>query len=386
MKPWLIVFRKELKDLSRDRRTMTNILVLGALLGPVLAMGLLMLTMKMVADEAEKTIRLPVQGAQYAPVLLDYLAYSRIQVDEPVADPAAAVRSQEVEAVLVIPPDFGERLREGRPAELTLLSDHSRTRARIARSRIESAIQSYSSAIGSLRLSLRGIDPVVSQVITLHDQDLSPDGGAAALLSFLPYLLIIGIMQAAMVVAADLTAGERERQSLEPLMANPVAPEQIMAGKLATNVLVSLAVLLLSLGGFALGSRMVDLGEAGMDFSLWSIPLLLIFLAPLAFMFAALMSFVGAFARTVKEAQTYLGLLVLAALMPSMLQMVLQSRVQGIQLLLPVWSHNYLINEVLRGESLAWTEWLLPSAGAWLAGVVFAILAARLYRKPGFIF
>ncbi|BAO45731.1 ABC transporter permease [Thiolapillus brandeum] len=386
MKPWFIVFRKELKDLSRDRRTMTNILVLGALLGPVLAMGLLMLTMKMVADEAEKTIRLPVQGAQYAPVLLDYLAYSRIQVDEPVEDPAGAVRSQEVEAVLEIPPDFGERLRQGRPAELTLISDHSRTRARIARSRIESAIQGYSSAIGSLRLSLRGIDPVISQVITLHDQDLSPDGGAAALLSFLPYLLIIGIMQAAMVVAADLTAGERERQSLEPLMANPVAPEQIMAGKLATNVLVSLAVLLLSLGGFALGSRMVDIGEAGLNFSLWSIPLLLTFLAPLAFMFAALMSFVGAFARTVKEAQTYLSLLVLAALMPSMLQMVLQSRVQGSQLLLPIWSHNYLINEVLRGESLAWTEWLLPSAGALFAGVAFAFLAARLYRKPGFIF
>ena len=386
MKPWLIVFRKEIKDLSRDRRTMTNILVLGGLLGPVLAMGLLMLTMKMVADDSVKTIELPVQGAEYAPVLLDYLAASRIQVQAPVKDPAAAVRAQEVEAVLVIPKDFGERLRQGRPAELMLMSDHSRTRAGIVRGRIKNAIETYSSAIGSLRLNLRGIDPGISQVITVHDQDLAPSGGAAALLSFLPYLIIIGIMQASMVVAADLTAGERERESLEPLMANPVAPEQIMAGKLATNVLLSLAVLLLSLGGFALGSRVVDMGEVGLYFDLWSIPLLLMFLAPLAFMFAALMSFVGAFAHTVKEAQTYLSLLVLVALMPSMLQMVLQSRVQGGQLLLPVWSHNYLVNELLRGASLSWSEWLLPSVGALLAGAVFAILAARLYRKPGFIF
>ncbi len=386
MKPWLIVFRKELKDLSRDRRTMTNILVLGALLGPVLAMGLLTLTMKMVADEAEKTIELPVKGAANAPVLLEYLASFRIRVTDPVDDPVAAVRGQDVDAVLVIPGDFGERLRQGRPAELTLMSDHSRTRARIVRSRIESAIEGYSSAIGSLRLSLRGVDPTITQAVTLHDRDLSRGSGEAALLSFLPYLLIIGIMQAAMVVAADLTAGERERQSLEPLMANPVAPEQFMAGKLAVNLLVSLAVLLLSLGGFALGSRLVDLDQAGLQFSLWSIPVLVLLLSPLAFMFAAVMSFVGAFARTVKEAQTYLSLLVLAALMPSMLQMVLQSRVQGAGLLLPVWSHNYLINEVLRGESLGALEWLLPSLGALLVGGIFAWLAGRLYRRPGFIF
>jgi sodium transport system permease protein len=386
MKPWLVVFRKELKDLSRDRRTMTNILVLGALLGPVLAMGLLMITLKMVADEVEKTIELPVQGAGHAPVLLEYLESFRIRVIDPVNDPAAAVRRQDVDAVLVIPEDFGKRLREGRPAGLTLMSDHSRTRARIARSRIENAIEGYSGAIGSLRLSLRGVDPAISQVMTLHDRDLSRGGSETAMLSFLPYLLIIGIMQAAMVVAADLTAGERERQSLEPLMANPVAPEQFMAGKLAVNVLISLAVLLLSLGGFALGSRMVDLGEAGLQFSLWSIPVLLVLLSPLAFMFAAVMSFVGAFAHTVKEAQTYLSLLVLAALMPSMLQMVLQSRVQGPELLLPVWSHNYLINEVLRGETLGLLEWLLPSLGALLAGSLFAWLAGRLYRKPGFIF
>jgi len=88
----------------------------------------------------------------------------------------------------------------------------------------------------------------------------------------------------------------------------------------------------------------------------------------------------------VKEAQTYLSLLVLAALMPSMIQMVMQSRVQGLELLLPIWAHNYLINEVLRGEQLALSQWLLPSAGALLVGGLFALLAGRLYRKPNFIF
>lgn len=386
MKPWRIVFRKELKDLFRDRRTMINILVLGALLGPVLAMGVLLLAVKMITDEAEKTIELPVQGAEYAPVLLDYLRSSKIRVADGLAEAEAAVRAQEVDAVLVIDPEFPQQLREGRPAQLTLLSDHSRTRTRIVRQRIETAIEAYSSAVGNLRLSLRGVDPAITQVMVLHDRDLSKKGADAQMLAFLPYLLIIGIMQAAMVVAADLTAGERERQSLEPLMANPVAPEQFMGGKLAANLAISLAVLALSLAGFAAGTRVVDLGDTGIVFSLASIPVLLVFLVPLAFFFAALMSFVGAFARTVKEAQTYLGLLVLAALTPSMMQMVLQSKVQGLELLLPVWSHNYLINEVLRGESLTLIQWLLPSAGTLFAGGLLALLAGRLYRKPNFIF
>ncbi len=386
MKAWLVVLRKELKDLFRDRRTMVNILVLGALLGPVLAMGVLLLAVKMVTDEAQKTIELPVQGAEFAPQLLGYLRSSKIRVVAAVENPEAAVRAQEVDAVLVIDEAFPQQLREGRPAQLTLMSDHSRTKTNIVKRRIEAAINSYSAAVGNLRLSLRGVDPSITQVMVLHDRDLSRKGSDAQMLAFLPYLLIIGIMQAAMVVAADLTAGERERQSLEPLMANPVAPEQFMTGKLATNVLISLAVLALSLAGFAVGTRVVDLGATGISFNLASIPVLLLFLSPLAFLFAALMSFVGAFARTVKEAQTYLGLLVLAALTPSMIQMVLQSKVQGLELLLPVWSHNYLINEVLRGEHLGLSQWLLPSAGAMLAGGVFALLAGRLYRKPNFIF
>jgi sodium transport system permease protein len=386
MKAWQIVWRKELKDLFRDRRTMINILVLGALLGPLLAMGMMLLVVKMVTDEAEKTIELPVQGAEFAPRLLDYLASSKIRVLDAMEEPERAVRNQQVDAVLIIDPGFSQQLREARPGQLTLLSDHSRSKTSIVRQRIQSAIEAYGGAVGNLRLSLRGVDPAITQVMVLHNRDLSRQGRDAQMLAFLPYLLIIGIMQAAMVVAADLTAGERERQSLEPLMANPVAPQQFMMGKLATNVLVSLAVLTLSLTGFAIGTRIVDLGDTGITVSLLSIPILLLLLAPLAFLFASLMSFVGAFARTVKEAQTYLGLLVLAALMPSMIQMLLQSKVQGAELLLPIWSHNYLINEVLRGEILQPAQWLLPSVGAMLIGVLFALLAGRLYRKPNFIF
>ncbi len=386
MNPWLIVTHKELRDLLRDRRTLINILVLGALLGPLLAMGMLTLAVKMISDESEKVIELPVQGAKHAPQLIRYLTDSGIKILPSPDDAAQLIRQQKADAVLVIDARFAQNLRAGHTATLVLMADHSRSRTTITRQRISNTLNLYANSIGRLRLSLRGVDPDISQVLIVQDQDLSPGDNDARLLEFLPYLLIIGIMQAAMVVAADLTAGERERLSLEPLMTNPVAPEQFMLGKLAANLLICLAVLALSLGGFFFGSRIVDLGDLGIRFPATAIPLLLLFLTPMAFMFAALMSFVGAFAHTVKEAQTYLSLLVLAALVPTMIQMLLQTQVHSWELLLPIWSHNYLINEILRGASLSLSQWLLPSLGALGAGSLFANLAGRLYRKPEFIF
>lgn len=386
MRPWLTVLEKELMDLRRDRRTMINILLLGALLGPLLAMAILMLTMKMVSDEIEKLIELPVQGAEYAPALMAYLRQHKIAVAAPLHDPVRALSQQEADAVLIIPAEFPQQLRQGSPAALELLSDHSRSRTRIVRQRIKAAISRYSATIGSLRLSLRGIDPAVNRPIITRDRDLASDSGATQILVLLPYLLIIGIMQAAMVVAADLTAGERERQTLESLLVNPVPPGQVMLGKLAANFVVSLMVLALSLTGFVLGSRLIAASELGMDLQWGAIPLLILALAPLTFLFAALMTFVAAFARTVKEAQTYLTLLVLAAIVPSMIQMLMQMKVAGLQLLIPIWSHNYLVNELLRGESMAATDWVLPALGAICAGGVFTLFAARLYNRPGLIF
>lgn len=387
MTAWLIVLKKELIDVLRDKRSTSNILLM-ALLGPALALGMLTFMSNMILQETEKTIQLPVQGAEYAPQLLEYIRASNIEILPAVEDPLGSVQNRESAAVLMIPEDFAARFRQGNAASVELLTDHALTKSSVVRQRISAAIKTWSLSIGMLRLKLRGVDPDIANPVMIRDRDVSKgsSGRSKSLLSMLPYLLIIGILSATMIVATDLLAGERERQSLEPLLTNPVAPEQIMAGKLGANALLGMAALGLSLAGFYAGSRLFSMEALGLQLAGGAILQLLPLFLPLVFMFAAIMTFLAAFARSVKEAQSYLSIVLVAAMIPSMVAMLLQAKVTGAQLLLPVWSHNYLANKLLGGEALGVSEWIVPAAGALAIGLVFSFLSARLYNRPGLIF
>lgn len=387
MKPWWIVLKKEVRDVLRDKRSTSNIFLM-ALLGPAMAIGMLVFMSNLMLEEIERTIFLPVQGAEYAPQLLNYVQASNIQILPPLEDPVAGVQNRDAAAMLIIPSDFAEKFRQGSPASVELLTDHALTKSKIISQRISAAIRTYSLSIGTLRLKLRGVDPDIAHPVMIRDRDVSRgnSGKSTSLLSMLPYLLIIGIMSATMIVATDLLAGERERQSLEPLLTNPVAVEQIMTGKLAANVFLGVAALLLSLMGFYVGSRLFSIDALGLQLSGAAIVQLLPLFLPLVFMFSAINTFLAAFARSVKEAQSYLSIVMIAALIPSMAAMVLQAKVAGVQLLLPIWSHNYLANKLLGGESLSTLEWLIPTTGALIAGLFFSLLAARLYNRPRLIF
>ncbi len=387
MTPWVIVLKKELTDVLRDKRSTSNIFMM-ALLGPAMAIGMLVFMSNLVLEEVEKTIFLPVQGAEQAPQLLNYLQASNIRILPPLADPITGVQNRDAAAVLIISPDFAEKFRQGYPASVELLTDHALTKSTIISRRISAAINTYSLSIGTLRLKLRGVEPDIARPVMIRDRDVSrgSSGRSKSMLSMLPYLLIIGILSATMIVATDLLAGERERQSLEPLLTNPVAVEQIMAGKLATNVVLGMAALLLSLMGFYMGSRLFSIDALGLQLSGKAIIQLLPLFLPLVFMFAAINTFLAAFARSVKEAQSYLTIVMIVALIPSMAAMALQARVTDVQLLLPIWSHNYLANNVLGGVPLSAQEWLMPALGALATGLFFSLMAARLYNRPRLIF
>ncbi len=386
MKPWIIVLKKELLDVFRDKRTTSNILLM-ALLGPALALGLLVFGSNIYKEEISKTIQLPVQGAQYAQQLVEYITAYNIEILPPVKDPVSSVRNRDTRAVLVIPEAFSERFRQGQPVAVELFTDHSLNKSGIVRQRVAAALKAYSLSIGMLRLKLRGVDPAIARPLMIRDHDVSRGNSKSkSLLSMLPYFLIMGILSAALIVATDLLAGERERQSLEPLLINPVATAHFMVGKLAANGVVAIFALMLSLAGFYAGGLLFSIDALGLQLEGKTILQLLPLFLPLVFMFSAGMTYLAAFARTVKEAQSYLGMVLIAAIIPSMAAMILQAKVTGVQLLLPIWSHNYLANKLLGGEMLSISEWLIPAAGACALGVILSLMAARLYDKPRLVF
>jgi sodium transport system permease protein len=210
---------------------------------------------------------------------------------------------------------------------------------------------------------VRGISPEVASPLELEELDLStPEKLAANLLTVVPLFLMLAALVGGMNVAIDTTAGERERGSLEALLLNPVPRRSLVLGKWLATSLASLAVATVTLAGFMITVRFLPLEELGMKVLLGPYEALVMWasIAPLALFGAGLQMLIATFARSFKEAQTYLNLLNLLPMAPSMFLMFQPGRSAFWMLPLPTLAQVGTVVDVMRGE-------LVP---AWHLGVI----------------
>lgn len=384
MSPWKVVFWKEVRENMRDRRTMFSTFVLGTLMGPVLFAGLIGLMISVTLERAEKPLKLPVAGGEHAPNLIAWLKTRGVEIEPAPADAEAAIRKRDVDVVLRIPGEYAEQWREGRAATLELIVDRSQQKAEQTVSRAERLIAEYASVTVSQRLLVRGISPEVVQPVLIADVDQStPQSRSGMLLAMLPYLLILTVFAGGNYLATDATAGERERQSLEPLLINPVSRGQIMGGKLMATFAFAVVSLAISLLAFAAVGPLLPVEKIGMvvKFGPTEIALLFLVVAPLGLIGAGLLTSVSAFAKGFREAQTYNTLLIILPAIPSMLMALNPVKPADWMYAVPLLSHQLLIEQTVRGESVVpWQA--AASIGCTLAiGIVIALVAARLYHR-----
>jgi len=384
MSPWRIVFLKEVRENLRDKRVMFSTFVLGTLMGPVLFAGLIGLMISVTLERGEKPLELPVAGAQHAPNLIAFLKNRGVQIEDAPADAEAAIRKRDKDVILRIPPEYAQQWRDGRAATLELVVDRSQQKAEQTVSRAERLINEYAGQTAALRLIVRGVSPSVVQPVLIADVDQStPQSRGGLLLAMLPYLLILTVFSGGSYLATDATAGERERQSLEPLLINPVSRGQIMGGKLIATFTFAVASLAISLLAFSLSTPFLPVEKIGMVVKLGPLECALLFLivAPLGLIGAGLLTSASAFAKGFREAQTYNTLLIILPAIPSMLMALNPVKPADWMYTVPLLSHQLLIEQTVRGESLvAWQ--VAASIGATLAiGIVIAMIAARLYHR-----
>lgn len=385
MRPaWLTIFLKEVRENLRDRKTVMNALLIGPLIGPVLIGLLLSAVVSRETSRAEKSLELPVIGAEHAPNLIHFLRTQNIKIKEGPKDPERAVRDQDEDIILRIDAQFAEAWRKGDPAPLDLIFDSSHQDAERARRRVDTAINAYGSQIASLRLVARGIHPVIVRPISPVDRDqASPEAKGGLFLSFLPYTLILGAFMGGMYLAIDTTAGERERQSLEPLLANPVPRWKIMAGKLMATSAFAVMSLLLTLVAFAVITPMLPLDKLGLKFNLGPLIFIkmLLVLTPVVILAASVQTLIAANAKSYREAQSWLGLLTIIPALPSMLLMVIPVKPALWMFAVPLLGQHLSIMKLVRAETIAAVEWgALLTSGLLLSGIV-AFFAARIYNR-----
>jgi sodium transport system permease protein len=382
MKTMLTVMLKELKDLVRDRRTLYIALLMGPLLLPAIMIGLGALVSKKVSSQLEKTLEVPVIGAEHAPNLVAWLEGQNLKIEPAPAEPERAIRNQDEDVILRIEASYAEDWRAGRPALVELLHDGSRDDSRIPVSRVQNLLDAYSSSAGALRLLARGVSPTVAQPVRVAHTDLStPESRQGQAMAFLPYLLILSAFLGGAYLVIDATAGERERQSLEPLLATPAARGSIMSGKIAAASAVGVVSLLLTLIAFKIGFHFSPGLGGKADVSVMAIAKLLLVLTPMVLIGTTLLTLIAASVKSVKEAQSYMSVLMLLPMIPTMMLMVNPVKNQVWMLAVPFLGQNQMIMEVLRQENTTALEWAAYLGAGFGLGAAMWLLAARMYHK-----
>lgn len=380
----LTVLRKEIRENLRDRRTLLSALLYGPLIGPclfVLMLGMMIVTQQ---NNAGKPLEIPVAGADHAPALMTELRQHGL-VPVPLRDtPVAMINSHRADVVLRIPSSYAGQWRQGRPAEVELYYDSTQRGVHTTIARVQGLLTSWSRTQGMLRLLARGIAPeTVSPLVVANRDQATSTSRAARFLSFLPYFYMIALFYGGMYLANDLTAGERERQSLEPLFANPVARWRILVGKLGAVCAFALASLLICLIGIAVVVRLVPAGQLdvtldlGVGFCAFSLLLLL----PLATLIAVAQTLVAAFARSYREAQSYLQIMMVVLIIPSILMSFVPMKVTSWMYLVPVMGQQLGITELLRGDTPGLVPVLSCLVGSSVATLVLGWITAYVYRS-----
>lgn len=383
-----VIFRKELIDALRDRRTWIVVLVSSLLAGPVSL--LLIASFVSSAEESAARREVFVANAAAAPMLINFLQRNGAQVRDAPADYRDQMRSGQLQnAVVVIPDDFARRQAAGESVRIEVVYDESANRAQTAVRTTMTLLQGYNRELGVQRILARGVAPQLLQPLQIEEVNLAASRARGAQLLFLvPWLALVGAVVGAISVAIDVTAGERERGSLEPLLMNPVSTRSIVLGKWAVAASCSAAVVVLTLAGFSAAMQFVRSENlaALMQFGTPEVLLFLVLLLPFSAMVAALNMLAATYGRSHKEAQTYASYIAMIVNFVPIIPLFLAVRDAPWQLFVPALAQQTVLMRGLRGEVVGAYDILLPSAIALALTAAALVLQARLLRNESIVF
>ncbi|MFC0445799.1 ABC transporter permease [Pseudidiomarina halophila] len=377
--PITIVMRKELKDALRDKRSVMAAMSY-AFFGPLLMAVAFYVLISQLTDTSD--VKIDIEGAEYAPAFVAHLERQGIaERDEPW--PAG-----QQPITLAIAPDWAESIATAQPAKVTLTADFSSQKQRTDIRRVESAVEGYTAQLSYIRLQMRGIDPRVTQGIDLVKHDTATKGSRAAiLLGSVLIFILLSVFFSGMNVAIDTSAGERERNSLELLLSQPLTTNQLVWGKaLAASAFAMF-------GGFLSAIlipfifKLLPLHEIGISIALaWPMILLIVaLLVPLALLATALQLFVSFRAKSFKEAQTYISLLLMAPML--VVFGVEFARVKNqILYYLPLTGQHQALLDIIKGESLQWGAMAISAIATVLVSMLLLRLISRMLSSEKVVF
>lgn len=374
MTPWrmvLVIFRKEIVDALRDRRTLLTVLASSVLMGPLvlLALSALVASLESNAEQREVVIG----GMAYAPTLVNFIERQTYTVKPAPADYETRLRKATLtDAVIVVPADFETRLLHGDAPVVEIVFDSANGRSQASAGRVGRLLSAFASERATLTLALRGVSRDALESMRIDERDLaSTQTRAVQITGILPFFVLMAVLTGALNAALDTTAGERERGSLEPLLMNPAQRSVLVIGKWAAVASVGMLIAVLACFSFLPGQWLLrsDTLAAMFRYGPREALLFLAVLLPFAAAASALLMAVAIRCKTFKEAQASTTVVMLAASLLPLINVFSLGQEAPWHLWVPALAQNVLMTQVLKGETLTAWQYLLPL-------VICAVLAA----------
>lgn len=410
------VYFKELADVLRDRRTLIATIVVPVVLYPLLMLLSLQAVSMQTAQVREEKITVGFANdadcEAFRQLLEEEKAIERepaaegdSPAPEPLADHATLVTDADLrDAVLQRRIQVGVRFEPGsdegdeltRQLKVELLVQPEQIRSASAANRVESMLRRLSEERVRQRLARLDVDLRTIEPIVLNQQRISTSGSMLALI--VPMVLVLMTITSAIYPAIDLTAGERERGTLETLLACPVPVLDLVVGKFLTVATIGILGATLNLASIAatvyfggLGELLgaasdASGGEGGGGLPFYVVPVILLCLIPFAVLMSAILTAVCGFARSFKEAQNYITPVIISVLLPAMVASLPGTKLEGLMLVLPVGNMVLLTRELLSGAAVPVSAyaWVLLSTCAYAA--VAVSVAAQSFGKESVMF
>ncbi len=376
------VFRKELKDALRDRRTLALVLLSAVLLGPAVLIALSSLLASFEAQAERREV--VVAGIEHAPSLNNFFERQSFAVKPAPADYEAKLRRSKLsDAVLVVHERFEAELQAGEQPSIEIVSDSGNRQSQASASRAAQLLNAYSRERGRLSLLMRGVSPELLQPLQVEERDLaSTQARAAQLTAMLPFFVIMAVLYGALNAALDTTAGERERASLEPLLMTPAPRAALVLGKWGAVASLAMLIAVLSCLGFLPAQWLLrsDTLQAMFQFGLREAVKFLIVLLPFAAALSAVLMAVAIRCKTFKEAQASSTIVVLGVSLLPLVTTFNQSGEAPWHLWVPALAQHTLMTKVLKAESVSLEQYLVPVVACVLLTAIGVWFVARRLR------
>src|SRR5215475_5655619 len=383
-----LIYLKEILDLLRDRRTIISMLVFPLLVMPMMFLGLNYFLFRSINRAQDKQFNLALKqetGLEGMTSLLEQAGF-RIRTSD---NPRRAVENKETELGVDVSGEINS-------PTIRIYADQSQLEATVASGRIETALNQLKEARIKNELQRAGVPERILTPFTVEKVNTAPPQKMSGMLigTIIGYMLVTFMFMGAMYPAIDMTAGEKERRTMEMLLSSPADRVEIVLGKILVAITASLMTSAMTITSFGVsfffgmkGFRSGRQPQLIMEIPLDAKTFVLIFVSiiPMAALAATLMIAIATMAKSYKEAQSYLTPLLLVAIVPAMVSLLPGVKLNVVMTLIPIVNFSQLIKELMLGD-WSWIGFTLTLLSNLFYAAIAFTAAVMVFKNERILF